>query len=45
MISLNKWNQWEIYLDILMVKFHIICQNYRLILETDGKFETIMAHV
>jgi hypothetical protein len=38
MISLNKWNQREVYLEILMVEFHVICQNYQLILETNGKF-------
>jgi hypothetical protein len=45
MISLNKWNQQKIYSEILMLEFHVICQNYRLILETNGKFGAIMAHL
>jgi hypothetical protein len=26
MFSLNKWNQREIYSEILMVDFHVMCQ-------------------
>jgi hypothetical protein len=25
-MSLTKWNQWEIYSEILEVDFHVICQ-------------------
>jgi hypothetical protein len=45
MMSLNRWNQRKIYSKILMVEFHVICKKYRLILETNGKFGTVMAHV
>jgi hypothetical protein len=26
MFSLNKWNQWEVYSEILMFDFHVMCQ-------------------
>jgi hypothetical protein len=26
MLSLNKWNQREIYSEILMIGFHVMCQ-------------------
>jgi hypothetical protein len=26
MYLLNKWNQWEIYSNIVMVDFHVMCQ-------------------
>jgi hypothetical protein len=26
MMSMNKWNQWENYSDILMVDFHVMSQ-------------------
>jgi hypothetical protein len=32
MFSLNKWNQWKIYMEILTVDFHVMSQilNYSL---------------
>jgi hypothetical protein len=45
MMSLNRWNQREIYSKILIVEFRIICQNYRLIVETNEKIGIIMTHV
>jgi hypothetical protein len=39
MMYLNRWNQREIYSDILMVKFHVVCQNYQLVLKTNEKID------
>jgi hypothetical protein len=37
LMSLNKWNQREIYSEILMVDFHVTFQNYGLFFETNEK--------